>query len=232
MTLKTMFSTLTAAAALLAGAATASAHVEVTAGSAPGEVVLSVPNESSSADTVGVAVQLPENVVRVQVPATAGWTHTETTVPLDPPVVVDGAEVAQRVSTVTWSGGRFGPGVEKTFRLRLAVAEGTKRSGLAFPAVQRYSDGEVVRWIGAENSEFPAGVLDSPLPAVAAVPVTTTQTATTQTTATATTSTSASSDPADQNPVGLAFAIAGAAIATAGVIFVIRWRNKRDKRRT
>jgi uncharacterized protein YcnI len=214
---------------LLGVAATASAHVEVTAGAAAGEIVLSVPNESASSDTVRVAVQLPENVVRTRVPEIAGWTHTETTVPLDPPLRVAGVVATTRVTTVTWSGGRLAPGREAEFRLRLAVAEGTKRTGLAFPAVQRYSDGEVVRWIGPSGGDFPAGVLETPLPAVATIAVTTGPATTTSTeTATAsTTSAAAETDSGGGNPVGLIFALAGAAIAIVGVVAIIRWWRAR-----
>jgi uncharacterized protein YcnI len=215
---------------LLAVVATASAHVAVTAGAAAGEIVLSVPNESASADTISVAMQLPDNVVRTRVPDLAGWTHTETTVPLDPPLRVDGVEVASRVTTVTWTGGRIAPGREAEFRLRLAVAEGTKRTGLAFPAVQRYSDGDVVRWIGGPGSEFPAGVLETSLPAVAAVAVTTSPATTTSTqTATVATSTTTTTGAGSgsTNPIGLIFAVIGAAIATGGVIAIIRWRQAR-----
>ncbi len=219
-----------AAFTLLAVTATASAHVEATAGATAGEVVLSVPNESASADTVSVAVQLPDNVVQTRVPDVAGWTHTETTVPLDPPLRVDGAEVTSRVTTVTWTGGRLAPGREAEFRLRLAVAEGTKRTGLAFPAVQRYSDGDVVRWIGGPGSEFPAGVLETSVPAVPVVAVTTSPATTTSTqTATVATSTATTttSDSGSSNPIGLIFAVIGAAIATGGVIAIIKWRQAR-----
>jgi uncharacterized protein YcnI len=216
--------------ALLGVAATASAHVEVSAGAAPGEIFLSVPNESASADTVSVAVQLPDNVVRTRVPDIAGWTHTETTVPLDPPLQVDGVEATTRVTTVTWSGGRLAPGREVEFRLRLAVAEGTKRTGLAFPAVQRYADGDVVRWIGPSGSDFPAGVLETSLPAVPAVAVTTSPATTTSTqTATAPTTSTAATQPdgGGDNPVGLIFAFVGAVIAIVGVVAIIRWRRTR-----
>ncbi len=219
-----------AAFTLLAVAGTATAHVEVTAGAAAGEIVLSVPNESASADTVSVAVQLPDNVVRTGVPDIAGWTHTETTVQLDPPLRVNGVEVTSRVTTVTWAGRRLAPGREAAFRLRLTVAEGTKRTGLAFPAVQRYSDGDVVRWIGGPGSQFPAGVLETSLPAVPAVPVTTSSatTASTQTAAVATsTATTTAADSGSSNPVGLIFAVIGAAIATGGVIAIIKWRRAR-----
>lgn len=217
---------------LLAIAGTASAHVEVTAGATAGEIVVSVPNESSSADTVSVAVQIPDNVVRTQVPDVTGWTHTETTVPLDPPLMVDGTEVSSRVSTVTWSGGKLPPGQDAEFRLRLAVANGTTREGLAFPAVQRYSDGDVVRWIGPPGSDLPAGVLATALPAVAVATVTTTPATTTSTpatTSTATTSTGATDTGGSDNPAGLIFALVGIAIAIVGVVAIIRWRRTRPE---
>lgn len=216
-----------AAIALLVGAATADAHVEVSAarGGPPGEIVVSVPSESSTADTISVAVQLPENVVQATIPNVAGWTHSEQTVSLDPPVRVGGVDVTSRVSTVTWTGGRIRPGKDSGFRLRLAVARGTPRDGLAFPAVQRYSDGTVVRWIGAPSSATPAGVLVTALPVVAAVAVTPTSTSIATTTAPATATTSTTSAKDGGNPVGVIFALVGAAIAIGGVAAIIRARR-------
>ena len=223
---------LAAAIALLAGAATASAHVEVNAaGGDAGEIIVSVPNESSTAETISVAVQLPRNVVRVSVPTTAGWTNTEETVPLDPPLRVGGVDLTTRVSTVTWTGGRIRGSNETGFRLRLAVADGTARTGLAFPAVQRYSDGKVVRWIGGPTSDTPAGVLEAALPAIAAAPVTPTApttTSTATTTAPTTTTTATTSRKDSGNPAGVIFALVGAAIAIGGVAAIIRARRTKD----
>ena len=219
---------LAAAIALLAGAATASAHVEVNAaGGDAGEIIVSVPNESSTAETISVAVQLPRNVVRVSVPTIAGWTHTEQTVPLDPPLRVGGVDLTTRVST----GGRIRGGSETGFRLRLAVADGTARTGLAFPAVQRYSDGKVVRWIGGPASDTPAGVLEAALPAIATAPVTPTApttTSTATTTAPTTTTTATTSRKGGGNPAGVIFALVGAAIAIGGVVAIIRARRTKD----
>jgi uncharacterized protein YcnI len=219
--------TLVAAVALLAGAAAASAHVEVRAadGRAAGEIIVTVPNESLAADTISVAVQLPRNVVGVTIPRVPGWTHTEQTIPLDPPLRIGGAEIATRVSTVTWTGDRIPPGQEADFRLRVTVAQGTTRTGLVFPAVQRYSDGEVVRWIGAPNSDKPAGVLASAVPAVPAVAVTTPTTPTATSTQSGTPTTATTSDGDGGNPAGLIFALVGAAIAIGGVVAIIRSRR-------
>ena len=215
---------------LLAGAATATAHVEVVPapGGATGEIILSVPNESSRADTVSVAVQLPDNVVRVSVPEIGGWTHVEQTVPRDPPIRIGGVDLATRVSTVTWTGGRIHGDKETGFRLGLAVADGTARTGLAFPAVQRYSDGKVVRWIGGPASDTPAGVLEAALPAVATAAVTTT-TSTAPATTPATTTAAATPSKDSGNPVGVIFALVGAAIAIGGVVAVIRARRTKPR---
>jgi hypothetical protein len=110
------------------------------------------------------------------------------------------------------------------------VANGTTREGLVFPAVQRYSDGDVVRWIGPPGSDLPAGVLATALPAVAVATVTTTPATTTSTpatTSTATTSTAATDTGGSDNPAGLIFALVGIAIAIVGVVAIIRWRRSR-----
>ena len=130
------------------------AHVEVKAASNAqaaklGEVVITVPNESAGADTTSVVVRLPDNVLQAEFPKVAGWRSTGERVPLTPPVQIGDQTIVTRISTVTWTGGRIHPGRSAQFRLRVRVREGSKLRGLAFPAVQRYSDGTVVRWIGA-----------------------------------------------------------------------------------
>jgi uncharacterized protein YcnI len=147
------------------------AHVEVRAASNAqaaklGEVVMTVENESAGADTTTVVVQLPDNVLQAEFPKVAGWRSAGTTVPLASPVQIGDEVIATRISRVTWTGGRIRPGRTAQFRLRVRVREGSKPRGLAFPAVQRYSDGTVVRWIGAPGSDHPAGVLQTALPVV------------------------------------------------------------------
>lgn len=215
---------LVTAIALLAGASTASAHVEVRAvgGAVAGEIIVSVVSESLTADTISLAVRLPENVVQAEFPDVPGWTHSEEKVPLDPPLRIGGVDVTTRVSTVTWTGGRIPQGQGAEFRLRVAVAAGTTRRGLAFPAVQTYSDGTVVRWIGAPTSDTPAGVLATAVPAVAAAAVTTTPTTPT---ATSTQPGTPTTDGDGGNPAGLIFALVGAAIAIGGVVAIVRSRR-------
>ena len=155
----------------LAMCAPALAHVEVGAASnaqaaKQGEVVITVPNESARADITSVVVKLPDNVLQAAFPEVAGWRSTVETVPLTAPVQIGDTTIAMRITRVTWTGGRIRPGRDAQFRLRVRVREGSQLRGLAFPAVQRYSDGTVVRWIGAPGSEHPAGVLPTALPVV------------------------------------------------------------------
>lgn len=217
----------------LVACTTAFAHVEVASApnakaAALGEVVVSVPNESADADTTSVTVRLPENVVRAEFPRVAGWRSFGTTVSLASPVQVGDRVVTTRVATVTWTGGRIRPGQRAEFRLRVRVGKGSKRSGLTFAAVQRYSDGTVVRWIGPPGSDKPAGVLQAPLPVVAVTPappppepVTTPPTASAPTTAPA-------SDENGGNR-GLAIGlIAAAAVALGGGAIALGRRRRNE----
>jgi uncharacterized protein YcnI len=56
-----------------------------------------------------------------------------------------------RVVRVSWRGGRIGPDRFETFGLSARFPEARGRT-LAFPAVQTYSSGEVVRWSGPPSA--------------------------------------------------------------------------------
>ena len=60
------------------------------------------------------------------------------------------------ISQLRWRGGRVPPGgyAELHFIARNPVRLGP----LAWKALQRYDDGDVVRWIGAKGSEEPAAI--------------------------------------------------------------------------
>lgn len=75
--------------------------------------------------------------------------------PLDEPIEVEGERITERIGTVTWSGGRIEPGEFQEFGVSFRTPD-EPGTDLAFPTVQRYSDGEVVRWIGPPDSEEPA----------------------------------------------------------------------------
>lgn len=125
----------------------AAAHVTVQpVASRPAELQryrVIVPNEESTRSTTGVDLRLPPGITFALVEAAPGWK----------------VKVVRRddeVSELRWSGGRVPPNgyAELHFIARNPVRVGP----LAWKALQRYSGGEVVRWIGSADSDTPAPV--------------------------------------------------------------------------
>jgi periplasmic copper chaperone A len=124
-----------------------------------------VPNESDTEATTKVTVQLPENVISARFQPHPGWKRTVKMETLDEPIEEEGEEpITERMASVTWSGGSIGPGEFDEFGISFQVPE-TPGEDLAFPAIQTYSDGEVVRWIGPPDSEEPAPIVSVTEPA-------------------------------------------------------------------
>jgi uncharacterized protein YcnI len=152
-----------AALAALVLAPLASAHVEFSpeewAAGGFGRFALTVPNEEADASTTKVVVQFPESVVSASFLPVPGWTRTVTTKKLATPVTdEDGNEITERIDTVSWQGGEIKPGEFQEFGLSFEVPD-EPGTTITFPAVQTYSNGDVVRWIGEEGSEEPAPAL-------------------------------------------------------------------------
>lgn len=210
-----------AAAACCALAPVAAAHVTVRAGDAPDEVVLSVPNESQTAATTRLAVRLPQNVLVVRQVPLPGWSVSVETEPLAEPLVIGGETVTERPSVVTWSGGSIPVGARADFPLGVRVRAGTPRRDLAFPAVQTYADGEVVRWIGPAGSDKPAGVLAGPAAQVGVRIGTGSTTSGTTSTPTATTTATAAASDGDDDDYPLGLAIAGAVVVGIAIVIGI-----------
>jgi uncharacterized protein YcnI len=152
-----------AAAALVVPAA-AQAHVTVQPTSAPAgaftEEVVRVPNESDTASTTKVDLQLPPGFVSASYEPAPGWTVKVTKQKLAKPVQTDDGPVTEEVRRITWTGdgsaqGKIAPGQFMDFPLSVQIPDkaGTK---LTFKALQTYDDGKVVRWIGAPGSDEPA----------------------------------------------------------------------------
>lgn len=163
---------LTTAAVLAAGVGTASAHVRVSsADAAPGgygEMTFRVPNESDTASTVSLRVQIPSDtpLASVSIKPVPGWTATTTTGPIDPPVEVHGTEVSEAVTEITWTadpGAGIAPGQYQTFSISAGPIPEVDQ--LVFPTIQTYDDGMEQAWIeptveGQEEPQSPAPVLD------------------------------------------------------------------------
>ncbi len=155
------------AALVLVPATAASAHVRVVpeATTAGGWTVLTfrVPNESDSASTTRVTVDLPTGapLTSVSTRPVPGWTAVVEEGELPEPVDVGGATITRAPLHVTWTADGAGVGVGEFEEFALSVgplpAAGTR---VVLPAHQEYADGEVVDWDepaedGAEP-EYPA----------------------------------------------------------------------------
>jgi uncharacterized protein YcnI len=140
---------------LTAGPATAHVTVQPNEGIAGGfsTFFVQVPNERDDASTTKIEVQFPEVFASVSFQPVDGWEREVEMVEFDEPVEAFGEEVTEGVGTVTWSGGRIAPGEFERFAFSVGpVPEGE----MEFRAIQTYSSGEVVRWIGPSDAEEPA----------------------------------------------------------------------------
>jgi uncharacterized protein YcnI len=170
-----------AAAALLALAlpSAAAAHVTVQPKQVPagGFTVIDVrvPNESDTASTTKVQVQMPDGFISASYQPVPGWNADIKMEKLDKPLKLEGVEVDEQVGEITFSGGKIAPGQFQDFPLSAKIPNAAVGSTLTFKALQTYSDGKVVRWIGAEDSDEPAPSVtltaaDAGAPAPAATP--------------------------------------------------------------
>lgn len=157
------------AAAVLALAGPASAHVSVSSPDAAregyGKVVFRVPTESDTADTTKLVVTLPADTPFLHLTAQPkpGWKVSMQEGTLPEPVEVDGTEITEAVRTVTWTaeGDGIGPGEFDEFAL--SGGPFPDADSVRFAAEQTYDDGEVVDWDqvqqGDEEPEKPAPTL-------------------------------------------------------------------------
>jgi periplasmic copper chaperone A len=152
------------AAAVLAAPAAAQAHVtlqpqEVPAGSFA-RLDVRVPNERDDAGTVKVQVQFPDGIASASYESVPGWRVKVVKEQAPEPIDLHGEEVTEQIDTITFTGdGKQGivrPGEFRDFGLSLRTPDGEPGESVTFKAVQTYESGEVVRWIGPEDSDDPA----------------------------------------------------------------------------
>jgi uncharacterized protein YcnI len=160
-----------AVAVLVTSVGVAAAHVNVSsADAAPGgygKFTFRVPNESDTASTVGVRIQIPEEaaLASLSTEPVPGWTVTTTKANLPEPVKSEGQEITTYVSVVEFraaSGGGIRPGQFQEFAL--SGGPFPEVDTATFPVVQSYSDGSESAWIeptvdGQPEPEHPAPVL-------------------------------------------------------------------------
>ena len=218
-----------------AGGGVASAHVSVSSSDAApggfGKMTFRVPNESDTASTVSLRIQIPEEaaMASLRVQPVPGWTATTlTTGTTEEPLQAHGEEITSYISLVEFravDGGGIAPGEFQEFAL--SGGPFPEAESLAFPAVQGYSDGSETAWIeptvdGQGEPEHPAPTLT--LAAASAAPTT----AAGETTAATEETTAATDDhehaSATDEPGALALFVAFLALVAgiAGVVLGVR----------
>jgi uncharacterized protein YcnI len=154
---------LAAVAATLAAAALPAAahgHVTLQPEQAPAggfeRLDVRVPNERDRANTTKVEVKFPPGFIFISREPVPGWAGKVKMAKLDEPVEAFGEEHSEQVDTVTFStkGKGIAPGEFQDFGLSVGMPE--KPTTLTFKSLQTYDNGEVVRWIGAPDSDEPA----------------------------------------------------------------------------
>ncbi|MFG3302211.1 YcnI family protein [Micromonospora chersina] len=207
------------ATAVLGLAGPASAHVTVNPTEAKqggyGRFAFRVPNESDTASTTKVEVNLPENapVGSVSTMPVPGWTVTVEKRKVDPPIEVHGSQLTEAVSKLTWTAAPNGgvkPGEFQEFPVSMGPLPETDR--MVFKVLQTYSDGNVSRWIeeptpGGEEPENPAPVLTLTAASASASPV-----------ASAAAATADDDDDDADTDAATAFGVAGLVAGLAGLI--------------
>jgi len=182
-TLTTGTMTLALGALALALAAGSSAHVNVSSTDArqggSGKVTVRVPNERP-AGTIKVAVSMPTDVLLSSVRAKPhfGWTFTAPLEKLPTPVKQGDKTITEAVRTITWTatkGVQIEPGSFDEFEFTAGKMP-TDKTTLSFPAVQTYSNGEVVKWNEPKGAD--AAEPKNPAPVLALLPATSSEKAT------------------------------------------------------
>ena len=127
-----------------------------------------VPYARSDASTTKVEVQFPDGFQSASYEPVHGWTAKVTTGKLATPIQTDDGEVTEGVKQITWTADgekdAIPPGGFIDFGLSLRIPD-KPGEDLTFKALQTYSSGEVVRWIGAEDSDHPAPIVSVTEPA-------------------------------------------------------------------
>ncbi|HYG97179.1 MAG TPA: YcnI family protein [Solirubrobacterales bacterium] len=118
-----------------------------------------VPNERDDSATRKVDVQFPPGFVFASYQPVAGWSVEVRMEKLADPITSHGEKITEQVAQMTWTAddpkAAIQPGQFLDFQVSVQIP-GEAGETLTFKALQTYENGEVVRWIGAPDSEEPA----------------------------------------------------------------------------
>jgi uncharacterized protein YcnI len=137
------------------------AHVTLQPTEAPADgftrLDVRVPNERDEASTTQVRVQFPPGFYFISYEPVQDWTVNVEMRRLKKPAEVFGEKISEEVREVRFStsGPGIAPGQFRDFGLSVKMPNEPGKT-LTFKALQTYSSGEVVRWIGPPDAEEPA----------------------------------------------------------------------------
>lgn len=151
------------AVAALAVPAAAQAHVTLqpdqAAAGAFTVLDVRVPTERDNASTAKVDVQFPAGFASASYQPVPGWRVRVITKKLTTPIQTDDGPITEGISRMIWTRtsrtGGIEPGQFQDFPISVQIP-GKVGDKLTFKALQTYSNGEIVRWIGAAGSDTPA----------------------------------------------------------------------------
>lgn len=153
-------------------ASPAAAHVTVNPREAEqgsyAKLTFRMPTERDIASSVQLEVIFPERqpLSSISVKPQLGWTYRVDKVKLPEPIEVEGRQITETVSKITWTaqqGFEVKPGEFTEFEVSAGRLPADER--IVFKAIQTYDNGEVVRWIeeappgSTARPERPAPVL-------------------------------------------------------------------------
>jgi periplasmic copper chaperone A len=124
-----------------------------------------VPGEQAGAYAYKVDMLVPPGFTEIDTQNVPGWSAKKIMVKLAKPIQTDAGPVDEEISQIVWTGdrtrlGRLENGQFIQFPLSIAMPGDIAGQSLAFKAVQFYSNGKVIHWIGPPNAEYPAPTIN------------------------------------------------------------------------
>lgn len=161
-------------AGLLAGLASATAHITLENQQAPVgssyKAVMRVPHGCSGSATVAIRVRIPEGLVDVKPMPKAGWKLNTISGKYAKPASVRSTAVSEGVTEVDWSGGNLPDAYYDEFVLTGYIADSLQAGQtMYFPIVQECEKG-VNRWIELPAADGAHGEPAEPAAALKLLP--------------------------------------------------------------
>ena len=176
------------------------------------QYTLTVPTERDDASTVEIDLKVPEGIGFLLAQNVPGW---------ESKVI----RRNDRIDEIRWTGGEIAPDHYATFRMiaRNPVQEGV----LVWRVLQKYDDGDVVRWIGPPDSDEPAARTTI---SEQAVPVDTLDVSSGKTASPTAAASSDETDGGGRDGLTLTIAIVAAVLAAIGLGFAVAaWHRGRAR---